>query len=72
MHSTTRLIKRPEVEALTGLRRSTIYDQIKQGKFPRPVHLGPRSVAWSTDDVHDWISSRISESRRTAESGTPS
>ena len=41
-----RLLKRPEVEAITGLSRAAIYARIKVATFPLPVRLGPNSVAW--------------------------
>ena len=47
----TRLMKRPEVEGLTGLSRSAIYDLRTRGVFPRCVKLGPKSVAWVEDEV---------------------
>lgn len=53
-----RLIRRPEVEALTGLSRSTIYAWINAGTFPAPVPLGARLVAWRQSDVRRWIDER--------------
>jgi prophage regulatory protein len=53
-----RLIRRPEVEARTGLSRSTIYDWMKRGEFPQPVKLGARLVAWRESDVTEWLESR--------------
>lgn len=53
-----RLLKRKQVEEVTGLSRSTIYLQIAQGEFPRPVKLGSRAVAWREGDVLDWIAAR--------------
>ena len=50
-----RLLKRPEVEAVTGLSRASIYARIKTGAFPVPVRLGPNSVAWRAADIHRWI-----------------
>ncbi len=47
----TRLIRRPEVEQLTGYRRSSIYARINQGMFPPPITIGARSVAWIADEV---------------------
>ena len=52
---TNKLLKRPEVEAVTGLSRASIYSKIKAGTFPLPVRLGSNSVAWRADDVDEWI-----------------
>jgi prophage regulatory protein len=53
-----RLIRRPEVEARTALSRSTLYEWIKRGDFPRPLKLGARIVAWRESDVNEWLESR--------------
>lgn len=55
------ILKLPAVQASTGLGRSTIYDRISKGEFPRPVPLGARSVGWLSSEVDGWIKSRISE-----------
>ena len=52
---TNKLLKRPEVEAVTGLSRASIYVKIKAGAFPVPVRLGPNSVAWRAEDIDRWI-----------------
>ena len=54
------LLKRRYVESLTGLSRSSIYKQISIGKFPSPVKLTDKSVAWRKEDVAAWIASRNS------------
>ena len=41
-----RLLRLPDVEARTGLKKSAIYAGIKSGTFPVPVKLGPRAAAW--------------------------
>ena len=56
-----KLLRRPEVEARTGLGRSTIYDWMRQGKFPRPVKLGTRLVAWRQSDIDAWLDAQSSE-----------
>lgn len=53
-----KLLRRPEVEARTGLSRSTIYAWISAGKFPQPVMLGTRLVAWRDSDIAAWLESR--------------
>ena len=53
-----KLLRRKDVEARTGLSRSTIYAWISCGKFPSPVRLGGRSVAWRKSAIEEWIESR--------------
>jgi prophage regulatory protein len=43
---------------LTGLSRSTVYRLIADERFPRPVQLGPRAVAWRRVDVDAWSEAR--------------
>ena len=49
-----RILRLPEVEAVTGRKRSAIYEGIAGGTFPPPVPLGPRAVGWLEDEVADW------------------
>ena len=57
------ILRRKQVEARTGLARSTIYHYIKAGTFPRPVPLGPRAVGWIESDVSNWIAERVALAR---------
>ena len=50
-----RLLKRREVEAITGLSRAAIYARMKVFTFPLPVRLGPNPVAWRESEVQEWI-----------------
>lgn len=52
------LLRRPDVETRTGLSRSTIYEWMKRGEFPRPVKLGARLVAWRESDLTEWLETR--------------
>lgn len=57
-----KLIRLKEVIACTGLGRSTIYNRVAEGSFPKPVSLGGcRSVAWVHEEVMGWIMTRIEE-----------
>lgn len=53
-----RIYRRPEVEALTGLSRSTIYAMMDRGDFPRPVKLTGKAVGWTEAAITDWLNSR--------------
>lgn len=58
------ILRRPEVCRSTGLSRSGLYAAVKEGKFPRPVKLGPRAVGWLAREVHEWIDARVEERDR--------
>ena len=55
----TRLLRLPDVIRSTGLARSSIYDLIAAGRFPRPVPLTATARAWREDEVQQWIADRI-------------
>ncbi|MDM0120079.1 helix-turn-helix transcriptional regulator [Variovorax arabinosiphilus] len=54
-----RLLRLPEVESLTGLRRSAIYEQMQRGVFPRSVKAGRRAATWPESAVQSWIADRL-------------
>jgi prophage regulatory protein len=54
------LIRLPEVERRTGLRRAHIYKKARSGTFPRPIKIGARASAWRASQVEAWITARIS------------
>ncbi|HSL82885.1 MAG TPA: AlpA family transcriptional regulator [Thermoanaerobaculia bacterium] len=55
-----RMVRRPEVEEVTGLSRATLYRLIGEGLFPSPVKLGPNSVGWKESAILEWLDSRES------------
>ncbi len=58
-HAKARLLRLPEVRHLTGLPTSSLYALMQSGRFPRPVRLTKRSVAWNEILVMEWISARL-------------
>ena len=63
----TRIVRLPDVQARTGLSRSTIYVRVAAGSFPKPVQLGGRAVGWIESEVDAWIRQQIAASRGEAE-----
>ena len=57
--ATRRLLRLPEVKEKVGLSRTAIYKLIAAGAFPRQISIGPRTVAWSQDDLEAWIEERL-------------
>src|SRR6187455_421300 len=55
------LLRRQDVEAVTGLSKSQIYLRMAEGRFPQPVTLADRLVRWVADEVREWVDARIAE-----------
>lgn len=57
-----RLIRRKEVERLTGLSKTAIYTGANAGTFPKPCPLSDvgTSVAWVESEILAWIDARVS------------
>lgn len=53
-----KILRMPEVKRLTGLGRTSIYQMMAGGKFPRPVSLGSRAVGWMVRDIRAWLQGR--------------
>lgn len=43
---------------IVGLKKSAIYELMRRREFPRCIQLTPRSVAWSSAAVHQWVEDR--------------
>ena len=48
-------MRRTEIEQVLRIGRSTIYGLMSQGKFPKPVRISPRSVAWRVSDIEEYL-----------------
>ena len=58
-----KLLRLPQVKALTGLSKSSIYARIAEGTFPKQIPLGPRLVVWVEADIQNWISKQVLAAR---------
>lgn len=66
----TTILRRKQVEAITGLSRSTIYSRLHfnprrpgdfDPTFPRPVAIGGRAVGWIAGEVEAWIAAQVAK-----------
>jgi len=55
------ILRRDEVERATGLPRSTIYEKMAKGEFPKSIKLSARAVGWLEQDISSWQKARIAE-----------
>jgi prophage regulatory protein len=51
-----RLVKKPEIQKLLRVSRSTLGRWVKSGKFPPPVLTQNGHSRWRFKDVHEWLS----------------
>lgn len=70
-----KLLRIADVEAASGLDRSTIYRLMKDEKagFPSPIQLTPggRAVAWNSAEVAAWIEGRVTNGRLAWQANRP-
>ena len=55
LDNSTQFMRRTEIEQALRIGRSTIYGLMAQGKFPKPVRISPRSVAWRTSEIEAYL-----------------
>jgi prophage regulatory protein len=58
-----RLLRLADVRQRVPYSRSTIYQKISRGEFPKPIGIGERAVAWLESDIDAWIASRVEGAR---------
>lgn len=58
MASTGRVLRMKEVKVRVGLGRSTIYAEMKAGRFPRSMKLSTRTSGWFESDINQWLNDR--------------
>jgi prophage regulatory protein len=66
------ILRRKQVEARTGLSRSTIYAKLRRNPnspgsydptFPAPISLGGKAVGWIESEIDTWLNAQIAKSR---------
>jgi prophage regulatory protein len=56
-----RFINRREVEHITGMSRSWLYQAMAEGRFPKSVDCSAASVRWVLSEVQGWMETRVRE-----------
>jgi len=46
-----------------SISRSLRHKLIKEGKYPRPISVGARRIAFLESEIDEWISARVAASR---------
>ena len=61
MQTLSPILRRGDVERVTGLSRSSIYEYMARREFPRPIRLSGKAVGWLESEVAEWIKARVAE-----------
>ena len=56
------ILRRKQVQARTGLSRTTVYRLMKSGQFPRSIKITDKAVGWLQSDIDSFIASKIAAS----------
>ncbi len=59
-----KFLRRREVEERVRKSTSTLYNDVKHGRFPGPVKIGVAAVAWPEHEIEAWENERIAERDR--------
>ena len=49
----------PPIPAIIPVGKSTWWEGVKTGRFPKPVKLGPRITAWRVEDIRALIAKGV-------------
>jgi prophage regulatory protein len=67
------IIRRKQVEARTGLSRSSIYARLRHNpkrpsdydpSFPKPISVGAKAVGWIEAEIDAWLTAQVEKSRK--------
>ena len=67
------ILRRKQVEARTGLSRSSIYARLRYNPkrpgdhdptFPKPISVGAKAVGWIEAEIEAWLTAQIQKSRK--------
>jgi len=54
------ILRMPQLVNKTGLSKSSIYQLIRSGVFPKPINLtgSGRAVGWHESEIDEWLANR--------------
>jgi prophage regulatory protein len=58
-----KILRLPEVLARVGLKKTSLYEQIEGGHFPKaiPLTVDGRAVGWRESEISRWIEQRAKQ-----------
>lgn len=57
-----RILRLPQVKAVSGLGRTKIYDLMKEGRFPKARRIaGANVVGWDSVEIDAWVAAQLGQ-----------
>lgn len=56
---TRSILRLSQVMAITGCKRSTIYELMKKSEFPKSYRIGVRAVGWDSVEISAWVNAKL-------------
>jgi prophage regulatory protein len=56
-----KLLRLKQVMDTTGLGRSSIYNYMKEGTFPKQVKITTNLAEWVESEIEEWVKQKIKE-----------
>lgn len=51
----TGFMRLPQILAIYPVCKTAWWNGVKEGRYPKPVKLGPRTTAWRAEDIRELI-----------------
>ena len=73
IQSALTILRLKQVEARTGLSRSSIYARLRHNpkrpgdydpSFPKPISVGAKAVGWIEAEIDAWLTAQVEKSRK--------
>ena len=55
------VLREPELLKDLKISHTTLWSNVRAGKFPAPIKLGSRAVGWLRSEVDLWLANRVTE-----------
>ena len=56
---TAGFLRLPQVQQFFPVAKTTWWEGVRKGRYPKPVKLGPNTTAWRVEDIRELIKKTI-------------
>jgi prophage regulatory protein len=63
-HMSINILRKPAVLAKIGYSDTSLWRDVRAGRFPKPIRLGPNRVGWDEGEINRWLEDRRQDGGR--------